>query len=116
MATAAYPLLESRETGHRVLGQALLQVDVMSETSPARPDFSIVFVCHGGAIETKACLLAASLRTQLGDDVPLVAAVPAECEPLSAEAENLLDALQVRREPTHSPFGQDYLIGNKLTA
>ena len=40
------------------------------------PAFAFVFVCHGGELEIKSLLLAASLREAFGDAPQLIAAVP----------------------------------------
>ena len=78
---------------------------------------SVVFVCQAGELEVKAVLLAASLR-HFNPQLELVAAVPTESlwGVLKPHTRTLLATLNVRLMPIESPFGQDYLIGNKIAA
>jgi SAM-dependent methyltransferase len=81
------------------------------------PAFAFVFVCHGGELEIKSLLLAASLRETLGDAPELVAAVPQPAsiwrEP-SPEAREMLRRLRVDLRAVENPIGAEYPIGNKL--
>jgi SAM-dependent methyltransferase len=79
--------------------------------------FAFVFVCHGGELEIKSLLLAASLRATLGDAPELIAAVPRPAsvwrEPSSAALE-MLRRLRVDVQAVENPIGAEYPIGNKL--
>ncbi len=78
---------------------------------------AFVFVCHGGELEIKALLLAASLRAALGDAPELVAAVPRPAQVWgapSAAALRMLQRLRVRVQEVENPIGPEYPIGNKL--
>jgi hypothetical protein len=80
-------------------------------------DFAFVFVYHGGELEIKALLLAASLRATLGRAPELIAAVPQPSEVWgapSAAGLALLDALTVRVLTVDNPIDATYPIGNKL--
>ncbi|MGE5168492.1 MAG: class I SAM-dependent methyltransferase [Deltaproteobacteria bacterium] len=81
------------------------------------PAFAFVFVCHGGELEIKSLLLAASLRETFGDAPELIAAVPQPAaiwrEPSSAALE-MLRCLRVDVRAVENPIGAEYPIGNKL--
>lgn len=78
---------------------------------------AFVFVCHGGELEIKALLLAASLREAFGDAPELVAAVPQPAQVWgapSAPALRMLQRLGVGVQEVKNPIGPEYPIGNKL--
>ena len=78
---------------------------------------AFVFVCHGGELEIKALLLAASLREILGDAPELIAAVPQPASVWGAPspaALNMLRRLRVEVQAVENPIGTAYPIGNKL--
>ncbi|HSN01237.1 MAG TPA: hypothetical protein VLS52_09545 [Rudaea sp.] len=79
--------------------------------------FAFVFVCHGGELEIKSLLLAASLREIFGDAPQLIAAVPQPASvwraPSSAALE-MLRRLRVDVQTVENPIGVEYPIGNKL--
>lgn len=82
---------------------------------------TLVFVIHGGPLEAKSAVLAASLRARLGFDrrVRIIAAVamPEHCwGALSSSTEQLLARLEIECLPIENPFGADYPIGNKFAA
>ncbi|HTI96998.1 MAG TPA: hypothetical protein VL425_10885 [Rudaea sp.] len=81
------------------------------------PAFAFVFVCHGGELEIKSLLLAASLRETFGDAPELIAAVPQPAsiwrEPSPAALE-MLRRLRVDVRAVENPIGAEYPIGNKL--
>lgn len=91
----------------------------MSPVPPATANRrnAFVFVCQAGAIETKALLLAASLRRVLHGEYELIAAVPTPSAiwgELSTETREQLHELGVRIVPIVNPIDPDYPIGNKL--
>lgn len=81
------------------------------------PAFAFVFVCHGGELQIKSLLLAASLRATLGDAPQLIAAVPQPASlwgaPSSA-AQEMFRRLRVDMQEVENPIGAEYPIGNKL--
>lgn len=81
------------------------------------PAFAFVFVCHGGELEIKSLLLAASLREIFGVAPELIAAVPQPAsvwrEP-SPAAIAMLRRLHVDMQAVENPIGAEYPIGNKL--
>lgn len=79
--------------------------------------FAFVFVCHGGELQIKALLLAASLREQFGDAPELIAAVPHPMDVWgspSPAALAMLRRLRVDVQAVENPIGPAYPIGNKL--
>ncbi|KAL1504460.1 hypothetical protein AB1Y20_010865 [Prymnesium parvum] len=109
------PLADAFPAGSKV--RALLEHTRAREQGvSAAAELSIVFVCHGGDLELKCALLAASLRHQLGAAAPLVAAVPDGSPPLSRDGLALLSSLGVRAVPSGAPFGAAYPIANKIGA
>lgn len=82
---------------------------------------TLVFVIHGGALEAKSAILAASLRARLGFDrrLRIIAAVAKPNHlwgALSPSTEQLLARLEIECLPIENPFGADYPIGNKFAA
>ena len=78
-----------------------------------------VFVCQPGELELKACALAASMRYFNHQNIDLVAALPRikglnDC--LKPTTYDLFTELDVEVIEFASPFGNDYLIGNKIAA
>lgn len=81
------------------------------------PAFAFVFVCHGGELEIKSLLLAASLRSTLGDAPELIAAVPQPASVWRAPspaALAMLRRLRIDVQTVENPIGAEYPIGNKL--
>lgn len=81
------------------------------------PAFAFVFVCHGGELEIKSLLLAASLRATLGDAPELIAAVPGPASVWRAPspaAQEMLRRLRVDVQAVENPIGAAYPIGNKV--
>lgn len=81
--------------------------------------FTVVFVVHGGELEFKAAMLAASLRARLGSQARLVAALArpvAQWGELSSESYRLYRQLNVELQEINNPFGTSYPIGNKFAA
>lgn len=78
--------------------------------------YRFIFVCQGGELEAKACLLAASLNTNLKCDFELVAAIPdgQNVQRPSATTIAFLHSINVATEPIKNPLSSDYLIGHKL--
>ncbi len=79
--------------------------------------YAFVFVCQAGEIETKALLLAASLKRVLRGQHELIAAVPTPAEiwgELSPDTRAQLHEFGVRMVPIENPIDPDYRIGNKL--
>jgi len=79
--------------------------------------YAFVFVCQAGEIETKALLLAASLKRVLRVEHELIAAVPTPAEiwgELSPETRAQLHEFGARIVPIENPIEPDYRIGNKL--
>ena len=77
-----------------------------------------IFVCQSGELETKAALLAASIRAHYGTKPLLVAAVPQpeeEWGALQPDTIEFLERLNVRRLPIENPIGIHYPIGNKIS-
>ncbi|WEJ70759.1 sulfotransferase [Pseudomonas sp. PSE14] len=82
---------------------------------------TLVFVIHGGPLEAKSAVLAASLRARLGFDhrLRIIAAVVMPDHlwgALSPSTEQLLRRLEIECLPIESPFGVGYPIGNKFAA
>ncbi len=79
---------------------------------------NIVFICQKGELEIKAVLLAWSLRNTHGASVNLYAAIPQQGDwnYLAKETTALLNFLGVVLLDMPSPFGEEYPIGNKITA
>ncbi|HXD84669.1 MAG TPA: hypothetical protein VN599_09590 [Rudaea sp.] len=81
------------------------------------PAFAFVFVCHGGELQIKSLLLAASLRATLGDAPELIAAVPQPASVWGAPSSSALEMfrrLRVDVQAVENPIGAEYPIGNKL--
>ncbi|MCP8464773.1 sulfotransferase [Pseudomonas sp. ZM23] len=79
----------------------------------------IIFVVHGGDLEAKAALLAATLRARLGFGFPIVAAVAVPSMvwgELSPSSLRLFSRLQVTLRLICNVFGASYPIGNKFSA
>src|SRR6056297_743132 len=77
----------------------------------------IGFVCQSGRLEAQACLLAASIRENLGKTVTLTAAIPtreSNGEPPSLATIDFLQSLNVSIEAITNPISSQYPIGNKL--
>jgi hypothetical protein len=92
----------------------------VSATAPASAPplrYAFVFVCQAGELETKALLLAASLKRVLRCAHELIAAVPAPAETwgeLAPDTRAQLHEFGVRIVPIENPVDPDYKIGNKL--
>ena len=81
------------------------------------PAFAFVFVCHGGELEIKSLLLAASLRETFGDAPQLIAAVPQPAATWGAPSSAALEMFRrlcVDVQAVENPIGAEYPIGNKL--
>jgi len=77
----------------------------------------IGFVCQAGRLEAQSCLLAASLRKYLGNEIPLTAAIAfqePDAVPPSSDTLNFLESLDVSTHRVANPISKDYPIGNKL--
>ncbi|MCP1647404.1 sulfotransferase [Pseudomonas nitroreducens] len=82
-------------------------------------DISVIFVVHGGELETKAALLAASLRARMGGRIRIVAALATPADiwgEISKSTYRLYERLDVELREIVNPFGKAYPIGNKFSA
>jgi len=79
-------------------------------------NFAVAFVAHGGELEIKALLLAASLRKYWPENVELIGCVPGDpaFAPLSHDSRQAFHSLGVRLASVANPIGADYPIANKL--
>lgn len=82
---------------------------------------TLVFVAHGGPLEAKSAILAASLRARLGFDrrLRIIAAVVTPEDlwgALSPSTVQLLATLEIECLPIENPFGADYPVGSKFAA
>lgn len=78
-----------------------------------------VFVLHGGEIEVKAALLAASLHHNLAGRYELIGAVPGPVERwggISRQTARLLARFGVRTVTIRNEIDENYPIGNKISA
>jgi hypothetical protein len=92
-------------------------VSVIAPPPAPTTRYAFVFVCQAGEIETKALLLAASLKRALRGEHELIAAVPTPAEiwgELSPDTRAQLHEFGVRIVPIENPIDPDYRIGNKL--
>lgn len=90
-----------------------------SRVSEVSTDVSVVFVAHGGEIESKAALLGASLRAVMGERVRMIAAIATPTAlwgEISDASYRLYDHLGIELQEITNPFGPSYPIGNKLAA
>ncbi|MBO3274586.1 sulfotransferase family protein [Pseudomonas schmalbachii] len=82
-------------------------------------DLTVVFVVHGGELELKSAILAASLRARLGPDIRIIAAVArpiSDWGDISHASVRLYQRLGVECQEIENPFGMSYPIGNKFAA
>ncbi|MDH4580942.1 sulfotransferase [Pseudomonas sp. BN415] len=80
---------------------------------------TLVFVVHGGELEVKAAILAASLRKVFGFSITILAALPVSSSSwgnLSDASRRLYRRLSIPLIPIENPFGTRYPIGNKFSA
>ena len=79
--------------------------------------FAVCFCIHSGELESKALLLAASLRKYWPPSLELIACMPQDPRfgGLSTNAPRILDSLGVRVTSVVNPIGADYPIANKLS-
>ena len=80
--------------------------------------YAFVFVCQAGPLESKALLLAASLKRHLSCPYELLAAVPTPVETWGALApatKDLLEKLGGRTVPIANEIDPAYPIGNKVS-
>ncbi len=78
-----------------------------------------VFVCHGGELEIKAALLAASIRTFCPPEAAIHVITPVPEErygPLRPAVRRFLEDLGAEFYRIKNPIADDYKIGNKLNA
>jgi hypothetical protein len=76
--------------------------------------FAFIFVCQKGELESKACLLAASLKRYLRCEYELIAAVPRGTGEIAGTTRSFLSALDVRFVETGNEIDSAYAIGNKV--
>lgn len=89
----------------------------VTDQPPCSPsDVDLVFVSHGGPIEPKAALLAASLRANgyAHHRVIVAVAEPREWGAVGEASSRLFEELDLEIVPVQNPIGDHYPIGNKL--
>lgn len=78
--------------------------------------FAVCFCAHAGELETKALLLAVSLRRHWPSTVELIACFPQDPTHagITNGCQNAFESLGVRSISVSNPISTDYPIGNKL--
>lgn len=80
---------------------------------------TVVFVAHGGSLEAKSAILAASLRARLDSRIRIIAAIATPKDlwgALMPSTQSLFQQLGIETREIENPFGIDYPIGNKFSA
>lgn len=80
---------------------------------------TVVFVAHGGSLEAKSAILAASLRARLDSRIRIIAAIATPKDlwgELMPSTKSLFQQLGIETREIDNPFGVDYPIGNKFSA